>query len=172
MGFKIVNKNSGAASIYVIRDGYSRSVAPFGSISLGELTPAEISKYKRYSAVGLYLESDNSDKPVMGMKGKDVKKAAEEAAKQQVAVVPAQPAPTVAPAAPVPAPVKLEPEVVQEAKQEPIPMPAPAEEKHEKPLEEMSAAELKGKAAEVGLDMTGIKKKKELFQALKALLGG
>ena len=173
--FKITNKNNHVADVYIRRDGYSRKVPPFGYISLGELSSDEIATYKKYSVVGLVLEIDSDVvKPVTGVKG---------AVKKEP---PVEEKPLLSKPEPKPEP---KPEVKIESKPEPkvesVPAPVPVQEvKHEshvevhasaeeekESLDGLTSAELKAKAAEVGMSIDGIKKKTELREALKRFLG-
>ena len=169
--FKITNKNNHVADVYIRRDGYSRKVPPFGYISLGELSSDEIATYKKYSVVGLVLEVDSDVvKPVTGVKGAGKKESPVEEKpllskpepKPEVKVE-SKPEPKVES---VPAPVPVQ-EVKHESHAE---VHASAEEEKES-LDGLTSAELKAKAAEVGMSIDGIKKKTELREALKRFLG-
>ena len=173
MIFKLVNKNPHEAVAYIQKDGYSRKIRPFGYIILGELTAEEIAIYKKYKAVGLILETEKG--PASGVKEKE--KAAVSAPKPvqtEVKKVEEKKVEEVKPE------VKKE---IPEEKQEVPECPPLAEEEAPKgqkftakkspkdELDAMTSAELKEKAAAVGMDTTKLKGKKELRDALKSFFG-
>jgi hypothetical protein len=170
MIFKLVNKNPCDAVAYIQKDGYSRKIRPFGYVVLGELTAEEIAIYKKYKAVGLILETETG--PASGVKAKD-----------KVQTKQVQPKPEVKPEVKKVEEVKKEPEKVQEVKEEvqahedEVPeCPPPEEVKEEKitksEIDSMTSAELKEKAASVGVDTSKLKGKKELRDALKQFFFG
>lgn len=173
MGFKLVNKNNHVVSAYVLKDGYSRNVSPFGFISLGSLTANEISIYKKYAAVGLVLETEETSQPVSGRKASET---------MQKPVVQDKTAPTVqnkteqASASEEKVETSTEKKDTVAVKEVAVAVKKDVEDESkppsvEKNIDDMNASELKAKAVELGVDMTGMRKKSELRAALKKKLG-